>query len=338
MSLSTENWFEPTNKYKYLELMCTMTSKDVTTLKKVHGVLKGTGLWVDVKRFVKSNKQFNPAGLFELFGSLSNQSADDVRDCFIGWIYDNYNSVKGWLKMAVKHKKIELNNWIENMRLNTTHGDDMALYLLCRMYNKHAYVHTDRYGWSTLPFKTETPFAEIAAKCDIELVLLHCWSFGEVLKIRRPKLPSKPDEKKTSLENNEAKDKVRQSIDSTQVITRNTDQQPVIPVNVADNDEQNTPRWCTVNVERLSEHTSTTVKDQTSRAADPIVDSNKTGYSMRARQTHKKVTHRTSGRKRPAVDYSQYDTSTDPPSPPKWCRKVDLKRKPSKTRIAAGKI
>ena len=207
ISFSTENWFEQTNKYKYLELMCTMTSNDVTTSKKVHGVLKGAGLWVDVKRFVKSNKQFNPARLFELFGSFSNQSADDVRDCFIGWIYDNYNSVKGWLKMVVKHKKIELNNWIETMRLNTTHGDDMALYLLCQMYNKHAYVHTDRYGWSTLPFKTETPFAEIAAKCNIELVLLHCWSFGEVLKIRRPMLPSKPDEK--SLEINQAKDQVR---------------------------------------------------------------------------------------------------------------------------------
>ena len=294
MSFSTGNWFEQTNKYKYLELMCTMTSKDVKTLKKVHGVLKGAGLWVDVKRFVKSNKQFNPAGLFELFGSFSNQSADDVRDCFIGWIYDNYNSVKGWLKMAVKHKKIELNDWIETI-------------------------------------------AEIAAKCDIELVLLHCWSFGEVLKIRRPMLPSKPDEKVTSSEINQAKDKVRQLIDSTLVIPRNTDPQLVIPVNVADNDEQNTLRRCTVNIKRLSEHTSTIVKDQTSSTADPSVSSNKAGYSMRARQTPKKVTHRTSGRKRLAVDYSQYDTSTDPPSPPKWRRKVDLKRKPSKTLIAAGK-
>ena len=49
MSISTENWFEQTKKYKYLELMCTMTSKDVTTVKEVHGVLKGAGLWVDVK-------------------------------------------------------------------------------------------------------------------------------------------------------------------------------------------------------------------------------------------------------------------------------------------------
>ena len=126
-------------------------------------------------------------------------------------------------------------------------------------------------------------------------------------------------------------------IDSTLVIPRNTDPQLVIPVNVADNDEHNTLRWCTVNIKCLSEHTSTTVKDQTSSTADPSVSSNKAGYSMRASQTPKKVTDCTSGRKRLAVDYSQYDTSTDAPSPPKRRRKVDLKRKPSKTRIAAGK-
>ena len=129
MSKSSENWFEQTNKYKYLELMCIMTCKDVTTLKEIHGVLKGTGLWVDVKRFVKSNKQFNPAGLFELFGSFSDQTAEDVHDCLMGWIYDNYNNVKNWLKMAVLHKKIDLNDWIEQMRLNMTHSDDIALYL-----------------------------------------------------------------------------------------------------------------------------------------------------------------------------------------------------------------
>ena len=81
MSNSTENWFEQTNKYKYLELMCIMTRKDVNTLKEIHGVLKGTGLWVDIKRFVKSNKHFNPTRLFKLFGSFSDQTAEDVRDC-----------------------------------------------------------------------------------------------------------------------------------------------------------------------------------------------------------------------------------------------------------------
>ena len=295
MSISTENWFEQINKYKYLELMCTMTRKDVMTLKEVHVVLKGAGLWVDVKWFVKSNKQFNPARLFELFGSFSDQTADDVCDCFIGWIYYNCNSVKGWLKMVVLQKKIELNDWIEQMHLHTTHGDDMALYLLCRMYNKHAYVHIARYGWSMLPFKTETLFMETAAKCDIELVLLHYWSFGEVLKIRRPLLPSKPIEKKTSSDTDQANDKVRKPNDNTQVIPRNTDPQPVIPVNVADRAAKNQLMRCTVSVECLSEHTSTTAKEQTSRSAYPSVSASKAGYSMRVCQTPKKVTHCTSG-------------------------------------------
>ena len=245
--------------------------------------------------------------------------------------------MKGWLKMVVLHKKIELNDWIEQMHLNTIHGDDMALYLLCRMYNKHAYVHTARYGWSMLPFKTETRFMEIVAKCDIELVLLHCWSFGEVLKIRRPLLPSKPNDKKTSSDTDQANDKVRKPNDNIQVIPWNTDPQSVIPVNVVDSAGKNQLMRCTVSVERLSEHTSTTVKEQTSISADPSVSASKAGYSMRVRQTPKKVTHRTSGHKRLAVDYTQYDTSTDPPSPPKWRRKVDLKRKPSKTRMAAEK-
>ena len=108
-------------------------------------------------------------------------------------------------------------------------------------------------------------------------------------------------------------------------------------MNAADRDAKNKLMRCTVSVECLSEHTSTTVKEQTSRSADQSVSASKSGYSMRVRQTPKKVTHRTSGCKRPVVDYSQYDTSTDPPSPPKWHRKVDLKRKPSKTHIAAEK-
>ena len=33
MSNPTENWFQQTNKYKYLELMCIMTCKDVNHLE-----------------------------------------------------------------------------------------------------------------------------------------------------------------------------------------------------------------------------------------------------------------------------------------------------------------
>ena len=49
------------------------------------------------------------------------------------------------------------------------------------------------------------------------------------------------------------------------------------------------------------------------------------------------MTNRTSGHKRLQVDYTQFDTSTGPPSLPKKHRKVDLKRRPSRTGIGAEK-
>ena len=78
---------------------------------------------------------------------------------------------------------------IEKMRDTLTHGDDITLYLLCRMYDKHVYVYTAHCGWSTLPMKVNEDLDALLPKCDMELVLLDRWSFGEVRKIRKPQLP-----------------------------------------------------------------------------------------------------------------------------------------------------
>ena len=109
-----------------------------------------------------------------------------------GWILDNYCNVQKWLCMALVHKKLTLDVWMENMHDPLTHADDIALYLLCRMYDKHVYVHTARFGWCTIPTKFDTKLSTILLKCDLELVLLDCWSFGEVVKIRWPNISVTP--------------------------------------------------------------------------------------------------------------------------------------------------
>ena len=304
MADTKENWFDQRNKYQYLDLMMIMSKADVTSVKAVHEKLKRAGKWVDVRHFVKKHKHYNPSGLFEVFGSLSNQEADDVRDCLIGWILDNYRQVQLWLRAALEHKNLTLDTWMENMRDTLTHGDDITLYLLCRMYDKHVYVHTARVGWSTLPMKVNEDLTALLPKCDMELVLLDQWSFGEVHKIRKPQLPAITSKK-------------------TDVITENVSgtMDPVITGNV-------TPTApCKVRVTRI-----TSITTNPKRCAQ-----GNSGYDMRSRPPPQKVTHRTSGRKRKKVDYSQYDLTDDPPTPPKRKRKLDLKRKPSAGRIAAEK-
>ena len=304
MATSNENWFEQRNKYTYLDLMMIMSVNDVTSVKTIQGKLKGAGKWVDVRRFVKKHKHFNPSGLFELFGAYSVQSADEVRDCLMGWILDNYRSIQSWLRMALEHKNLTLDVWMENMRNHQTHRDDIALYLLCRMYDKHAYVHTARYGWSTLPLKINEDLDILLPKCDIELVLLDIWSFGEVHKIRKPTITATAST-------------------TTVVILKNV----VTPLNVpviTENALKTVP--CSVSVKRIAGSTAKSAKRTTCSST----------YDMRTRPNLKKVTQRTSGRKHTKVDYSQFDAATDdPPSPPKKKRTVNLKRKPSATRIAA---
>ena len=126
--------------------MLIMSATDCTTIKDIHEKFKKAGKWVDVRKFVKKHKHYNPSGLFEVFGAFSDQNADDVRDYLMGWILDNYHKVQLWLCMALVHKKLTLDVWMKNMRDPLTHTDDIALYLLCRMYDKHVYVHTAHFG------------------------------------------------------------------------------------------------------------------------------------------------------------------------------------------------
>ena len=126
---------------------------------------------------------------------------------------------------------------------------------------------------------------------------------------------------------------------SVLVIPRKADSQIVIPGNVTTEDDSSKTMCCTVSLECLNNPLgldATNIEETTniSSPAEKLPDS-RHGYVMRARPPPKKVTHRTSGQKRPQVDYTQFVTSTDPPSPPKKCRKVDLKRRPPRTWIAA---
>ena len=188
-----ENWFGQTNRYEYQDLMIAMYEKDIIDLKSAHAKLGGTGVWIDTGRFSKGTRLHNPNGLFDLFGEYSGQKADEVRDLMVGWIYDNFRKVKDWTRMAMQHKNLEFDKWLENMQKSTTHGDDIALYILCCMFNKHTFVHNAMYGWSTMPYHMEDSHADIVAKCDLELVLLKCLAFGEVKKIRGPTTAQQTD-------------------------------------------------------------------------------------------------------------------------------------------------
>ena len=88
----------------------------------------------------------------------------------------------------LKEKDLTLSGWIENMRKETTPRDNMCLYLLARMYNKHVYVHNKLFYWCMAIHKIKSEIdQELIHDCEIELVFVHPWVCGEVKRVRIPK-------------------------------------------------------------------------------------------------------------------------------------------------------
>ena len=186
------------------------------------------GYWVDTRRFVsRTNREF-ANGLFEVFGDFCNEPAGTVRDNLMGWIYDNFRDVEQWTHLMLKEKEVTLSGWIENMCKETTPGDDICLYLLSRMYNKHIYVHNKRFYWCTAlhVIKNEVDL-ELIKDCNVELVFVHPWVFGEVKKVRVPRvtLPSKSTmslktvKADTSITENTKADQAQETKDCTVTLT-----------------------------------------------------------------------------------------------------------------------
>ena len=166
-----EDYFSRPNKYKFNDIIGTISVKNGINIKTFQKQCLRPGYWVDTRRFVSKTKRELANGLFEVFGDFSNESACTVRENLIGWIYDNFRNVGMWTKLMLQDKEQTLSEWIENMQKETTPGDDMCLYLLARMYSKHVYVHNKLFYWCTAIQKIKSEIdLDLIRDCAVELV------------------------------------------------------------------------------------------------------------------------------------------------------------------------
>ena len=74
------------------------------------------------------------------------------------------------------------------MAREQTPGDEIALYILSRMYRKHAFLYTQMFWWTTLLNMWPVQEKELMDKCEVVLVYMKLGEFGELQKIRPPYL------------------------------------------------------------------------------------------------------------------------------------------------------
>ena len=129
--------------------------------------------------------------MFELFSKFCDGKPDQIWENLMQYIYDNHKDVESFSKQCLL-TGVSLRNWLLHMNHKQNLGDELALFLLCKLFNRHAVVITKNGLWSTLRNTANEGELTIRAKCDICLILVGKGNtgFGEVIHVTPTKTPS----------------------------------------------------------------------------------------------------------------------------------------------------
>ena len=120
----------------------------------------------------KRCKTLNPDMLFSIFGRYSGDEPKVVRALMIKWIKDNHEAFNKATFIGMIGKDLELDSWLLNMESRRTVGDEFALYVLCKLFNRHAQVITRGNTWHTISVEGTPDDKHVEDACDIHLLFI----------------------------------------------------------------------------------------------------------------------------------------------------------------------
>ena len=407
----TEELLEAFKEKTYDTCVSNLTKTHRVNLNKFNRKRLPEGTWINTKRFVNNSNRPVADAMFSLFGEFSNQAGTEVRDTMIGWSYDNFRLLERVFKVALDQRKITLRVWLEKMADEHTPGDELALYVLARMYRRHVYVYTQMFWWTTLLYTLPVTEQELLSQCEVVLVYVKDGVYGELDRIRSPAkkrsqaataqvqsgIVGSLETGNASYEPTPAKASVLTNPDITgstctetmndpidtvttesagppqvapddptvpshsraaknpnlvRVITENAELNEVTPSKTSTVEETGRPRTslpgigvfldktCTIPLVRCDFDTIKTTVESREESVELVNSQNKQDSNNPTPSVDSvSPTTRTSARKRTVINYKKFleEFADLPPSPPKRKREVDLKRRPSKSRMAAEK-
>ena len=147
---------------------------------------------IQVTRFFNRQHKLKPSGMFELFSKFCDDEPNQIWENLMQYIYDNCKDVESFSKQCLL-TGVSLENWLLRMNHRRNLGDELALFLLCKLFNRHAVVITKNGLWSTLCNTANEGELAIRAKCDICLILVGKGKTGfcEVICVMPTKTPSR---------------------------------------------------------------------------------------------------------------------------------------------------
>ena len=137
------------------------------------------------------NGKANPNHMFELFASLSNNRATDVRVALLQNVADDVDFYMARNTVCLQQRSTSFETWVERMGDERVFCDELGLMGLCNLYKKHCFVLKKDKLWSSIETDCPLKLMDLLKSCAVRLVYLGKLRFASLK--WHPKLtPKKP--------------------------------------------------------------------------------------------------------------------------------------------------
>ena len=107
-----------------------------------------------------------PTGMLDLFGKYSGDESQSVRKEMINYAREHSGMLSVVCKDTLEYHRISFNAWIAKHSLKKSICDEIAFYVLCRLYSRHVIVYTSNSAWTTLQHDGISA-SDVESRCDL---------------------------------------------------------------------------------------------------------------------------------------------------------------------------
>ena len=166
-SLATELFqsLTPDNYCEQINALTNETAISSKVMQSIKTTLKDRYEFIsDI--FRARNGTPKPTGMLDLFGKYSGDEAQTVRKEMINYAREHTETLSVTCKDPLEHQRLSIKAWIAKHSLKKSVCDEIALYVLCKLFSRHAIVYTSGKTWTTL-LQEGSSASDIESKCDL---------------------------------------------------------------------------------------------------------------------------------------------------------------------------
>ena len=164
----------------YKKCLCNLNDEDVISIEEFDNSELASRYWLDTKHCIAGRKQnkINIQNLYEIFGSYTGHTSDEVRKMVIKEVNDNMKWYRSRANVPLSMKFVTIEKWLEAQKRRTVPGDEITVYVLSVIFRRHTIIFTKTKPWCTVEVDCNDTAMDIINKCETTLLYLGPQLFG----------------------------------------------------------------------------------------------------------------------------------------------------------------